>query len=181
MTRRAPVGTPGRQTPGRPVAYKLPEYWIWASMCRRCETASDTNYAKYAGRGIRVCIRWRNSFWCFYDDMGPRPTKQHTIERKDNDGDYEPGNCVWASKRQQARNKRSTHWLEHNGERLSVAEWADRIGITPFTLLARIRLGWSTERALTQPLRGKAQYGNQRTSNATRLKTAGKDAADATR
>lgn len=81
---------------------KHPDYSVWASMKNRCHGRNP--HARYGRRGIKVCDRWRESFWNFVADMGPRPSRQHTIERKENDGDYTPDNCKWATRSEQMRN-----------------------------------------------------------------------------
>ncbi len=124
-------------------------YRCWEGMIARCCNPAKTNYSRYGGRGIAVCDRWRQSFQAFMDDMGPKPTGT-TIERIDNDGHYEPGNCRWATHTEQQRNLRTNRLLTHKGHTACVAEWADHIGLNANTLRARLRLGWSTERALTE-------------------------------
>jgi hypothetical protein len=81
------------------------EYKTWQHMKRRCRVEPE-----YAGRGIKVCERWANSFTTFYADMGPRPSPQYSIDRIDNDGDYEPSNCRWATASQQRLNQRPARW-----------------------------------------------------------------------
>lgn len=85
---------------------KTPEYQSWAGMKQRCLNPKNPRYDSYGGRGITICKRWMNSFDNFYADMGPKPSPLHTIERKNNDGNYTPRNCIWGDKKQQANNRR---------------------------------------------------------------------------
>ncbi|MCE7937081.1 MAG: hypothetical protein DYG90_00475 [Chloroflexi bacterium CFX6] len=126
-----------------------PEYQAWRSMINRCERPQTREYANYGARGITVCPRWRSSFVAFYADMGPRPTPTHSLDRIDNDGNYEPDNCRWSTIRDQARNKRSNHRIAYSGEDLTVTEWAERTGIKDYTILRRLQKGWTPEAALT--------------------------------
>lgn len=132
-----------------------PEYNVWACMHRRCYNSNEQHYSRYGGRGIVVCPEWHD-FKRFYADMGPRPSAEHTIERKANNGPYSPWNCVWATKTAQARNTRRNHLVTHNGETLCLAEWSERTGFKLHTILCRLRRGWSIEDALTKPLRSRA-------------------------
>lgn len=129
-----------------------PIYAVWNSMLGRCYREGDSNFKNYGARGIKVCERW-HTFENFLADMGERPTEKHSIERKDNDGDYEPGNCKWATKKEQARNTRRTRLFSFQGRSLTTAEWAAEVGIKEATLSSRLRLyGWSLKRALTTPV-----------------------------
>lgn len=126
-------------------------YFAWKNMIRRCYDTGVDSYARYGGRGIAVCPRWRKSFENFIADMGPRPTPKHTIERNDNDGNYEPKNCRWATRVEQAVNKRSTIRLTYKGRTKCLVEWARVMGLTRSCLRYRLARGWSIERALTTP------------------------------
>ncbi len=128
-----------------------PEYNIWAKMRERCTKASYQDFQNYGGRGIAICERWQQ-FANFYADMGPRPSAAHTLDRIDVNGDYAPGNCRWATRAQQARNKRGTLYLEYKGQQLPMADVADLIGVTYATLENRIRRGDTGER-LFRPTR----------------------------
>ena len=129
------------------------EHNVWSLMIRRCYNENRPDYGLYGGRGVTVCERWRTSFQAFYDDMGPRPSNRHSIDRIDNDGNYEPCNCRWATQCEQARNKRSNRLITFNGRTLCLAEWAEEYGMRQRTLWYRLNRGWSVERALTEPVR----------------------------
>lgn len=132
----------------RKTQYKA-EYWAWVSMKQRCYNDRKGDYAYYGGRGIKVCERWRNDFVAFFEDMGPRPSAAHSIERIDNDGDYEPGNCRWATRQEQVDNRRCSHRLTAYGRTQTVSQWSREIGIARDTITYRLKKGWSVERALS--------------------------------
>jgi hypothetical protein len=121
-------------------------------MVQRCTDHNATNYSFYGGRGIRVCRRWE-VFENFRDDMLPTWFPGGTLERKENDGHYTPQNCKWATKKEQARNRRTTDWVEVFGERMSFAEAVEKYGVVPYGI-ARQRIhrgGWPVEKALATP------------------------------
>jgi len=130
-----------------------PTYLCWYSMRQRCNNMHHQAYSEYGGRGITVCERWQNCFENFLEDMGKRPSPRHSIDRVDNDGNYEPGNCRWATVTEQGRNKRNNVLLTCQGETMCLSEWAERVGITPEGLSARLARGWSVEEILTTPSR----------------------------
>ncbi len=131
------------------------EYSSWRGMISRCTDPDDAFYSDYGGRGITVCSRWLGSFETFLDDMGPRPEDKKSIDRyPDNNGNYEPGNCRWADDFEQSRGRRSNVWLEYNGERMVLTDWALRTGIGFNTLSSRLRRGWSVDKVLTTPVNG---------------------------
>jgi hypothetical protein len=136
--------------------WDTPIYAIWSSMLQRCENRGMPAYDRYGGRGIQVCDEWHD-FDVFYDDMGPRPDETYSLDRIDNDGDYCPGNCRWATKKQQSRNRADNRLLTFKGESLCIAEWADRLPLKDSTIRMRLRRGWSTKEALTV----KADLGNR--------------------
>ncbi len=135
-----------------------PLYKTWKDMRARCLSPSNASFPSYGGRGISVCDRWRfgeggkGGFECFVEDMGPRPPG-HTLDRyPDNDGNYEPGNCRWASAREQARNRRTSRAVIINGSRMTLAEACERLGRNYEAVHRRIvRHGWEAERALGVP------------------------------
>lgn len=118
-------------------------------MIERCTNPNDQQYERYGGRGIKVCERWRK-FENFLADMGePPPGLQ--IDRIDNEGDYCSSNCRWATRVQQARNKRNNRVIEYRGRAQPLAAWAEETGLNANTIRHRLNLGWSVERALTEP------------------------------
>lgn len=117
-----------------------PTYRTWTDMISRCENRARDNYARYGGRGIRVCERWRNSFEAFLSDMGERPVGK-TIDRVASDGNYEPGNCQWATAHEQGANKRNNIAVERNGVTRTLAEWSRLTGLNRSTLYNRARRG----------------------------------------
>lgn len=126
------------------------EHNSWRGMRERCYNRNHSAYKNYGGRGIKICQRWKNSFLEFYADMGKCPDGM-TIERIDNDGDYEPSNCKWATRKEQSRNRRN--WialLTYNGRTQHLVDWAKELGIIPSALHNRIhKYNWSLERALS--------------------------------
>ena len=133
---------------------KTGTYRIWKAMRDRCNREGSIQYRDYGGRGIKVCERW-NSYENFLADMGERPSRKHSIDRyPDIDGNYEPGNCRWATVTDQARHKRSSRMLEFRGETRCLAEWAEITGISEKVIGARLRvLNWTVEQALSMPAR----------------------------
>lgn len=129
-----------------------PTYKSWQSMIGRCCRPHVHGYKNYGGRGIRVCERWM-TFDHFLADMGERPSTEHTLDRKDVNGHYEPGNVRWAHKSEQANNRRVTIRLTFRGETLPIAEWCRRLGLNRRVVSQRIASGWSHEAALATPVR----------------------------
>lgn len=127
----------------------LPIYESWAGMLTRCTNPRASCYHNYGGRGITVCERW-HKFDEFLSDMGPSHREGLTLDRIDTNGNYEPSNCRWATRKEQASNKRTNHKVSFNGETMTLSQWIRRTGIT--SLPYRLRRGWSVERALTQPV-----------------------------
>ena len=121
----------------------------------RCHNPNGTSWKNYGGRpdhAVRVCPRWDNledGFQNFLADMGLRPSAMHEIDRTNNDGDYEPGNCRWVEHKPQLRNRRNNHLVTLNGKTQCVAAWCDELGIKYPTLTNRLNRGWTPERALT--------------------------------
>lgn len=124
---------------------------MWAGMIQRCHNPNVRNYQNYGGRGIQVCERWRQSFQAFVEDMGPRPSPKHSLDRRENDGNYEPGNVRWATQGTQLRNSRAAVKLEIGGVSKCLADWSLESGVQASTIAFRLRQGWDVERAVFAP------------------------------
>lgn len=133
-----------------------PEYDAWINMKARCLKPSCKQYADYGGRGIKICKRWENSFENFYADMGPRPSKKHSLGRKNNDKGYSPSNCRWETWSEQVHNKRSTVMFTYKGKTQSLTLWCDELGIPRATARTRRVAGWSVKECLFGRPRRKA-------------------------
>jgi len=127
-----------------------PEYGVWFSMIKRCHDHNNKYYCNYGGRGISVCDRWLgfDGFDNFIEDMGHRPSKNLSLDRIDNNGNYCPSNCRWATAKQQAQNRRSNRLITIDGNEKSVAEWADISGISQRTIRDRLDSGWDPKKAV---------------------------------
>jgi len=134
---------------------KTPEHRAWRDMKARCAgtDAAKTNYPYHAGRGIPVCNEWINSFVNFYRDMGPKPSRKHTLDRINNDKGYSKDNCRWATVNQQTNNTRRNVKVSLNGATFNLKEWCQRKALNYNTVRSRIRRGWSAESALAIPSR----------------------------
>lgn len=126
-----------------------PEHRVWIAMMQRCYNPNHPKYPSYGGRGIKVCDHWRESFTNFLEDMGKRPGDNYSLDRVDNDGSYNRNNCRWATAKEQQNNQRANRLLEFNGRVQNVTQWSVELGIPYSRLEARIRRGWSVERALS--------------------------------
>ena len=132
-----------------------PLYSILRNIKSRCYNANNPSYKDYGGRGIIVCDEWKNNVNAFYNWAITNGYKKGlTLDRKNNNGNYEPSNCQWATRFQQANNKRSNHYIVYNGERHTLKEWSTILGISNFTLRSRLCVyNWTIERAFTTPVK----------------------------
>lgn len=127
---------------------KTKEYNTWVMMRQRCYNPRNKDYKDYGGRGIKICKEWE-SFSVFLDDMGVAPSKSHSIDRMNNDGDYTPNNCKWRTCKFQCNHTRKNILITHNDQTKTLAQWSDTLNIGYSTLHKRYRLKWSAERILT--------------------------------
>lgn len=137
-----------------------PTHRTWLSMKRRCDNPNASNFYLYGGRGIGYEPKWKH-FENFLEDMGVKPNDELSLERIDNSLGYSKDNCIWADRNTQASNKRNNRYIEHNGERLTLSQWARKANISTRTLFARLNVqGWDFEKAITtKPVIGRNQYG----------------------
>lgn len=129
-------------------------YSSWKGMIERCTAPASRDYHRYGGAGIEVCGRWRD-FKNFFNDMGERPSSGHSLDRfPDKDGNYEPGNCRWATAKEQAMNTKSVQLISFNGVTDSIAGWAKSLGLSPQNMKKRL-IKWPLSRAMTEAPRSK--------------------------
>lgn len=126
-------------------------------MKARCNDPKHDSYHLYGGAGIKICDEWVD-FWVFANDMGDPPTKRHTVDRIDYTQGYSKGNCKWSTPAEQSRNMSSNVWIEANGKRLTVFDWAKLNGASERTYYGRIRCGWDLVDVVTIPVRRGLKY-----------------------
>lgn len=126
------------------------EYKIWDAMIQRCHNQNNKAYHNYGGRGIFVCSEWKNSFKNFYNDMGPRPSDKHSIERKNNNKGYDPENCIWADKYTQANNTSRNKYFSLYGKTLTLTQWSRELGVSYDRLRDYIRRGYNFQNAVNK-------------------------------
>jgi len=125
-------------------------YGVWNRMLSRCSNPIVDRYPQYGGRGIKVCDRWLK-FENFYEDMGDIPSSDHSIGRKDNDGNYEPNNCKWETREEQANNTSRSLFIEHNGKVLTLTQWARELNINYGKLRSRYVSGMRPPKLFSSP------------------------------
>ncbi len=122
------------------------------SMIQRCHNPNNPGYKNYGGRGISVCRRWRRSTAAFIEDMGRRPSPEHTVERINNDGNYSPSNCKWILRNEQQRNTRQNVMIKIGAVTKCAAEWGRDYGVDAEAIRKRLKMGWPPARAVTEPV-----------------------------
>lgn len=132
-------------------AHKTKEWGAWTKLRARCLNPNDSRFYRYGGRGIKFCDRWL-IYENFLNDMGRCPTG-HSIDRINNDGDYEPGNCRWANNMIQANNKSNNIVINYGGQEMTMKQWCQKLGLNYKAVSARLIRGWSIDRAFNQPFK----------------------------
>lgn len=132
-----------------------PLWDTWYAMIDRCTNPGHTAWSRYGGRGVGIDPSWLgpDGFDRFVASVGPRPSEAHTLDRKDNDGHYTPGNVRWSTKKQQSRNRSNTRWLTWYGKTQDLQTWAEQLGMRPHVIEHRLARGWDIDRALSTPAR----------------------------
>src|SRR5262245_27864766 len=139
-------------------SHRTVEYWLWVNIRRRCYARQLPDYRHYGGRGITMCERWRESYQQFLIDVGRRPTPDHTLDRIDNNGNYEPGNVRWATRKEQSRNQRTNLLITIGGQTKCLSEWSEVSGIPACTIRQRLAVyKWPPARLL-EPVRKHRPY-----------------------
>jgi hypothetical protein len=128
-----------------------PEYRTWVRMKNRCYNANTAGFHRYGGRGITVCERWRKSFKSFLADVGHKPSAAYSLDRIDNNGNYELGNVRWATFDVQCNNRRGNRPLTVNNKTQGVSAWAKALGCAPHIITMRLKRGWPVELAVSTP------------------------------
>lgn len=130
---------------------KTRTFKTWLCMKQRCLNPNAPDFQRFGGRGVKICARWVHSFENFLSDMGERPLGK-TLDRKDVNGNYAPGNCKWSTASEQHRNRRNTRYVIFKGKKHSLYTLAEKFGVKPSVLVSRLGSGWSVQKALTTPL-----------------------------
>jgi hypothetical protein len=135
-----------------------PEHKVWFGIKRRCYNQNEKNYKDYGAKGIVMSDDWKNNFLSFYNDMGPRPDNSFSIERKNNQGNYEKDNCKWATSKEQGRNKSNNFCITYKGETKCASEWEEILGLNKSSgiLQKRLKRGWSIEKTMETPSLGRS-------------------------
>lgn len=175
MCRRCSVSVSKTSHGAAPYGNTSPEYNTWVHMIQRCHNPKNKDYKNYGGRGIEVCEMWRESFEAFLLMVGKRPTLQHTIERIDSNGNYEPGNVRWATRAEQNVNTRSNVKLTIDGVTQTVSEWSrdPRCTVSMFTVYKRLDRGWDARRAVFTP--SKSRSSDSRNAQESNIQDLGGD------
>ena len=128
------------------------EHSSWQKMWERCTNPNHERYKYYGARGITICEAWK-SFPQFLKDLGQKPTPKHTVDRIDNDKNYEPANCKWSTRKEQSRNRQTTVYVEHEGKRVLLIDLVAEHGVTRSVVYGRLKNGWPLDRALLEPVK----------------------------
>lgn len=147
------TGNLWRKHGGTKLGKRTPEYSSWGCMRQRCTNPRNQNYHRYGGRGILVCKRWMEDFNNFLLDMGNKPSPEYELERINNNGNYDPSNCRWATRIEQANNTRQNVLLTLDGKTQNATQWASQLGIRAKLIHARKQAGWNDSNALLHPYR----------------------------